>query len=128
MLRRSLLSTAASVALGIGALVAVPVAADAAPAVVLQGSEDGASCGSGLFGSYVTAGDKLINVSHPDSSGNIQLTCQFEDSGVYPKSAQQLEGFACLVYVRAGQLVLTYDSKAVLSPSGRQTLRCTVKG
>jgi hypothetical protein len=117
-MRRSL-AASMLLALPVVALAAVP--AQAAPghgATITKGKSDGGFCFQSLVG-YNTTTD-FVSVITP--SGNVTLTCHFDDIAYSGKKALKLTDFSCSTYAGG-----TTDTSLVVTPSGNGTLVCKIK-
>jgi hypothetical protein len=83
-------------------------------------NESGFTCGLGPFG---PADDSHATIS---DSGNETVTCSGKTSASVDKT-QIMEGFECLLHFGDGDPTtrdVTFDSRAVINPSGHVTLVC----
>ena len=98
--------------------------ATAEPAIVIKndglcGMPGSNAAGNIIFGGYGIATTKVEN------GNKVTLSCKGSDVFNLSGRGQHYSGFACGVRVHSGELVVTADSHATVSRSGKGSLTCT---
>ena len=120
---RKLVSMAAGLALATTVFAAVPASAD--PAVVIRPDGMCGMPGADADGNIIRGGIGVV--THVVQNDNhLLMTCKGQGITNLSGRGQHLSGFGCAVTPAVGQMVVTDESHATVSKSGKATLTCTV--
>ena len=113
------------IALGVAVLCLVWTAvAFADSAIVIKNDGVCGMAGADADGNIIFGGNGQV-ATEVENGNKVMLKCKGEDVANLSGQGQNYDGFECGIVTPSGEFVVTTDSHATVSASGRSTLTCT---